>query len=61
MQRLRRDTVREKMTAVHEREDLLEFSNMQMSNFINGIKEKKRQRDIMAKASQMEMREIMGA
>jgi hypothetical protein len=53
--------VREKMTEVHEKEDLLEFSNMQMSNFINGIKEKKRQRDIMAKASQIEMRDIMGA
>lgn len=48
--------MREKMTEVHEREDLLEFSNMQMSNFINGIREKRRQRDIMAKASELEMR-----
>ena len=51
LQRLRRDTVREKMNEVHEREDLLAFSNMQMSNFINAIKEKTRQREIMAQAS----------
>ena len=44
------------MTEVHHKEDLLEFSQMQMNNFIEGIKEKRRQRDIMAKASEIEMR-----
>ena len=39
------------MNEMHEREDLLAFSNMQMSNFINAIKEKTRQREIMAQAS----------
>jgi hypothetical protein len=47
------------MTQLHHKEDLSEFSTMQMQNFIDGIKEKKRQKEIMIKASEQEMKKIV--
>jgi hypothetical protein len=53
LQRMRRDIVRERMAAVQE--DLNEFSSLQMRTFIDGIKEKQRQRDILAKAGEQDL------
>ncbi|TNV83986.1 hypothetical protein FGO68_gene12660 [Halteria grandinella] len=58
LQRMHRDVVRERIAAVQS--DLVEFSQMQMSTFIDGIKEKRRQKDIMIKASEAELRATHG-
>jgi hypothetical protein len=50
---MRRDIVRERMAAVQE--DLNEFSALQMRTFIDGIKEKQRQREILAKAGEQDL------